>query len=106
MDCPSDLFDYAETLRRKEYGMARAAAARPELLAAAQDFAHRIAVSKGSVTADDVAFRMAQVGMDYAELGNAAGSVFRGKFEWTGQVVPSERASTHGRAIKVWRIKP
>ena len=100
-----NLFDAAEAQRRKNAGMTKAADARHQLLAAAQDFAHRIAVSKGSVTADDVAFRMAQVGMDYAELGNAAGSVFRGKFKWTGQVVPSERASTHGRAIKVWRLK-
>lgn len=106
MHCPSDLFNYAETLRRKESGMAKAAAACPQLLATAKNLAHRIAISKGSVTSDDVAFRMAQIGMNYAELGNAAGSVFRGQFEWTGQVVPSERASTHGRSIKVWRLKP
>lgn len=105
MHCPSDLFNYAESLRRKESGMARAAASCPKLLATAQDLAKRIALTNGTVTSDDVAFRMAQLGLDYSELGNAAGSVFRGAFEFTGQVVQSERATTHGRCIKVWRIK-
>ena len=37
-------------------------------------------------------------------LGNAAGSVFK-NMEWTGRVVRSERPSTHGRIIRVWRLK-
>jgi hypothetical protein len=82
-----NLFDSAEAERRKEAGMAMAAAANAQLLA------------------DDVALEMHRLGLDYQSLGNAAGSVFRGRFEWTGNVVASDRVSTHGRMIKVWRIK-
>jgi hypothetical protein len=47
---------------------------------------------------------MAENGLDYADLGNAAGSVFDGRFAWTGEVVASRRPSTHGRLIRVWRL--
>lgn len=100
------LFDLAVALARKEEGMAKAASAKPALLSAAQDCARRIARMRGTVTADDVAEMLDGMGIDYAMLGNAAGSVFRGSFEFTGQVVQSRRPTTHGRAIKVWRLKP
>jgi hypothetical protein len=100
-----NLFDAAEAERRKEAGMARAAAARPALLAIARDVARHLAVVRGAVTSDDVAYHMTELGHHYDDLGNAAGSVFRGGFEWTGEVRTSERASTHGRVIRVWRIK-
>jgi hypothetical protein len=100
-----NLFDSAEAQRRKEAGMAAAAAARPELLAVAKDVANRICRAQGVVTSDDVAFRMAELGYQYERLGNAAGSVFRGEFAWTGNVIASERASTHGRMIRVWKLK-
>ena len=99
------LFDIAYAVTLQEEGMAKAAAAKPELLAKAQDCARRIARIRGTVTSDDVAAMMANGGFDYAELGNAAGSVFRGNFEWTGQVIKSHRPTTHGRAIRVWRLK-
>lgn len=100
-----NLFDAVEAERRKEAGMARAAAARPELLALAREVASWLCAVRGTVTSDDVAYRMAELGHDYDALGNAAGSVFRGGFEWTGEVRSSERASTHGRVIRVWRRK-
>lgn len=103
---PSDLFDVAEAQARKESGMARAASARPALLATAISHARRVAAQHGRVTSDDVAFCMAMQGLDYSALGNASGSVFRTDFEWTGEVVSSKRPSTHGRVIRVWRLKP
>lgn len=101
------LFDFAVAIARKQEGMAKAALARPVLLASAQDCARRIARTRGTVTADDVAEMLDGMGIDYAALGNAAGSVFRkSEFEFTGQIVQSRRPSTHARCIKVWRLKP
>jgi hypothetical protein len=100
-----NLFDAVEAERRKEEGIARAAAARPTVLAVARDVARWLGAVQGTVTSDDVAYRMASLGYSYEDLGNAAGSVFRGGFEWTGEVRASERASTHGRVIRVWRLK-
>ena len=99
------LFNAAEAQRRKDAGMRKAADARGELLIQAQAIARRIAETWSVVTADDVAMCMNQRGIRYEDLGNAAGSVFRSDFEWTGKVTPSIRASTHGRTIKVWRLK-
>lgn len=100
------LFDHAEAERRKEEGMARAAAARTEALGLAKDFALSLAEHLGDITSDDVALAMEAAGFNYEALGNAAGSVFRGRFEWTGKTTVSARPSTHGRIIRVWRIKP
>jgi hypothetical protein len=98
------LFDQAEAERRKAVGMALAADARHELLAAARGFAAFIAREYGTVTADDVAELMAANGLDYSNLGNAAGSVFDTRFQWTGRVIPSKRPSTHGRLIREWSL--
>jgi hypothetical protein len=99
-----ELFDHAEAQRRKDYGMNLAAGARQELLKLAQESAKRIAHTLGQVTSDDVARDMEASGLNYSELKNAAGSVFNG-FSWTGKVISSSRASTHGRMIKVWQLK-
>lgn len=99
-----ELFNYMEAQRRRNAGMAAAENGRAWLLAQAQRCARHAAQVYGTVHADDVAIWMANRGMDYSALGNAAGSVFKG-MEWTGQVVRSERPSTHGRIIRVWRLK-
>jgi hypothetical protein len=101
----ASIFDYAEAQRRKEVGMHLAADARPTLLGDAQTIAKRIALRWEVVTSDDVAAVMMAKGMRYEDLGNAAGSVFRSDFAWTGRVTSSIRPSTHGRMIKVWRLK-
>lgn len=101
-----NLFDAAEADRRKEEGRQRAAFARADLLLVAQACARAVAGRLGSVTMDDVALELSLVGEDASCLGNAAGSVFRGEeWEWTGQVVRSARPSTHGRMIRVWRLR-
>jgi hypothetical protein len=74
------------------------------LLTQARLLAHEHAAQHGTVTADDVAALMAAAGMNYADLGNAAGSVFRDGFVWTGDVRQSARVSTHRRLVRVWRI--
>lgn len=106
------LWDMAEAERRREEGMARAANARGELLAVAQEAAYLLALhtDTGEVDSDMVALHMERRGLDYAALGNAAGSVFRNAPEgrawvWTGKVRRSERASTHARMIRVWRLE-
>ena len=99
-----NLFDHTEAQRRKEVGKALAAARRHELLTAARGFAAFIARERGAVTADDVAQLMAANGLDYSDLGNAAGSVFDMRFQWTGRVIPSQRPSTHGRLIREWSL--
>jgi hypothetical protein len=101
----ASIFDYAEAQRRKEVGMHLAANARPTLLGDAQTIAKRIALRWEVVTSDDVAAVMMAEGMRYEDLGNAAGSVFRSDFAWTGKVTSSIRPSTHKRMIKVWRLK-
>lgn len=99
-----DVLDELEATRRKEIGKWLAADRRQELLAAARGYAAFIATQHGTVTSDDVAQLMHLNSMDYGELGNAAGSVFDGRFEWTGQVVSSKRPASHGRLIRVWRL--
>lgn len=99
------LLDGLDAQQRKEVGMALAAAARGSLLAAAQECAVTVCKQYGEVTSDMVAFRMQAMNLDYSALGNASGSVFRGRFEWTGHMVASVRPSTHARMIKVWRLK-
>ena len=100
------LFDLIEAERRKEEGMARAADARATALALAKQYAVTLAETHGEITSDDVALAMEQDGHRYEDLGNAAGSLFRGRFEWTGRTATSARVSTHGRIIRVWRLKP
>jgi hypothetical protein len=78
---------------------------RLEVLRIAQWCARQIARENGEVTSDDVAMEMTKMNADYDLLQNAAGSVFRADFEWTGKVIKSSRVSTHGRCIRVWRLK-
>jgi hypothetical protein len=98
------LFDIVEAARRRDVGMTLSAQAREILLTQARLLAHEHAARHGTVTADDVAALMAAAGLNYADLGNAAGSVFREGFVWTGDVRQSARVSTHRRLVRVWRI--
>jgi hypothetical protein len=98
------LFDIVEAARRRDVGMSLAVQNRELLLTQARLLAHEHAAQHGTVTADDVATLMSAAGMNYADLGNAAGSVFREGFIWTGDVRQSARVSTHRRLVRVWRI--
>ena len=72
------------------------------VLAQAKAIAKELGKQNGIVTIDAVQARLATMGLD--KLGNAAGSVFRGK-EWqaTGQFVATEREKGHARKIGVWK---
>jgi hypothetical protein len=48
---------------------------------------------------------MAAQGYDFTLLGNAAGSVFKGPGWTCSGFTRSVRASTHGRAIRLWKLK-
>jgi hypothetical protein len=100
----TDLFNLDEGIRLKEEGMALAAD-NSNILPYAQNLATLYAENHvGRCTADDV---MRQLTAEQIKrLGNAAGSLFKGK-QWTpaGIWVQSQRKTNHGRWIRVWRLK-
>lgn len=105
----AEVFDLQEEAqKRKKEGMEEAARNRKRLLEVARDCAEEMSymISGGECTSDDVAGAMERSGYRYESLGNAAGSIFRGK-EWvfTGEWVASKRPSSHGRMIRLWRYE-
>ncbi len=91
----------------RDEGMARAASSRKALLLRAQRIAVCIAQGRTDRTcaSDDVQEALVAVGVDPSELGNAAGSVFRGK-EWELVTTrKSRRTLAHARRIGVWRLR-
>lgn len=101
------LFDARKSRALKARGMAKAAAHHNELLEIARDVAEAIARSgDGTATMDQVAMYLITMDYNPADLGNAAGSVFKGsRWEFTGQRVKSTKVSSHAREIKIWRLK-
>jgi hypothetical protein len=50
--------------------------------------------------------RLVEKGVSVFALGNAAGSLFKGKqWQWTGRYRKSERVHAHSNPLKVWRLK-
>lgn len=97
------LFDAPESLRRRDQGMDRAAQNRAKILRLSRWLAKRHALEHGTVTADDVMRKLDVLGHTPDQLGNAAGSLFRGsEWECVGWV-RSERVSNNGRMIRRWR---
>lgn len=102
-DCES-IWDEVEAQRLKHRGKTFAALNRADALAAAKLAAYDLAFDKGEVTADDV-YQALDL-LDQEALGNAAGSVFKGKdWIWTGEWRASTRVSNHGRFLRVWRLR-
>ena len=100
----SDLFDAAESRRRKAHGMAVAEDAANTLLNRARGYARECAIRWGEVNADDVSQWLESTGNP--DLGPAAGSLFRGpEWEFTGRFVQSTRKTNHARLLRVWRLK-
>ena len=90
------IFDGAKAEQLKRRGM----------LHLAQRVAVRIAERQGTVTSDDVFAVLARNGLNPKELGNAAGSVFRGhEFRFTGSWRKSRRPTNHARSIRVWALR-
>jgi len=102
------LFDAIASARGKEDGIALAAGAksRREVLALAQQLARRIALSRESreTHMDDVQAALIGRGYTPADLGNAAGAVFRERcWRFTGRWTKSERVSSHRNDLRIWR---
>lgn len=101
------LFDSQRGELEKKAGMKAAADAKKSYLERARWGAFLIARrGDGTCNMDQVAEYLAFLGISPEDLGNAAGSVFKGK-EWvfTGRRIKSARVSSHAREIKIWRLK-
>jgi hypothetical protein len=86
----------------RDLGMEIAASNKEWGIAIARREARRIALECGTVNINDVQRAISAYGV---KLGNAAGSVFKGK-EWErvgfGQ---ADRVSSHARVISIWRLR-
>lgn len=103
-----DLFDAIAAREAAEAGMEQAADNKESLLKFAKEKAREIGRRQGRVTADDVQKALAENKprpISIHALGNAAGSLFKSRSEWkfTGDLIKSERVSSHGRLIRVWQ---
>lgn len=101
-----DRFNAEEGERLKAEGMAAAAEKEATLLDIARDCARAVAlIGDGTCNADQVAARMLMMGQEPRDLGNAAGSIFKGKhWEFTGERVKSKRTASHANELKIWRL--
>ena len=101
------LFDYAASKQLRDDGMLSAAQGRLKALMMARSIAQLLAHTNGKVTADEVRKEFQSAGGDWAnDLGNAAGSIFKEKSKW--ECVGFENstvATSHARALRVWRLK-
>jgi len=99
------LFDLSSAKAKRNQGQSLASANRSDVLRYAQGIAVSIAKLRDDrcVSADDV-YR--HLSLDQArQLGNAAGSLFRGpQWEFTGRREQSQRITNHARWIMVWRL--
>lgn len=100
-------FDFSAARERRERGIAEAEVSRAEVLELARRIAVRLAESREdrTVTADDVQRELIAQGYGPAALGNAAGSIFRGRrWVFTGRWRASERVSNHGHQNRIWQL--
>lgn len=99
------IFDGSLSEQLKTSGMAKAEDNSSYYLNIAREAAKRIALSRGTVTADDVGRYLKRFhGID--TLGPAAGSLFKTKdFVFTGEFRKSSRITNHSRLLRVWRLK-
>lgn len=94
----------AETGKRK--GMELAAEHRAHALMRARQIGLELGREYTNVHADMVMRRLIAEGIHPSQLGNAAGSIFKGlKWEFTGDWYKSRRISNHCRWIRIWRLK-
>ena len=88
----------------KERGMQKAAAKHAQSLADAQWTARYLVRMLGQITIEDVRRNFEKVSRPW-DLGNAAGSVFKGpEWECVGYR-EATRPEAHARILRVWRLK-
>ena len=100
-------FNLGQALERKAAGMDDAANARRPALEVARQAAIAAASSRPdkTATADDAYRGLLAAGYLAADLGPAAGCLFRGKnWTYTGRRKRSARVSNHGRAVRIWQL--
>lgn len=103
-----DLFTQREGERRRDAGREASAGKGADILDKARRLARTIAQAAKDhcVTADEVFAALIEIGYKPEELGNAAGSLFRGKeWQFSGQWRKSTRVTNHARYIMIWRLK-
>src|SRR5208283_5084102 len=104
-------FDSIEGELRREEGLRNATtpALRRATLRACQTYLRLLALTREGmeVTADDAAWFLESTGLPANYLGNAAGSLFRGK-HWaaTGKTQASARKSNHAHRNMIWQYRP
>jgi hypothetical protein len=95
-------------LAERDAGIAQAAESRNGLVNKVRYQLEHIARNRPDrcVTIDDAVPFLEAIGMSSADLGNAAGGIFKTEaWEFSGCWVPSRRVSNHGRSVRVWRLK-
>jgi len=103
----SPTFDPELAKLLKDVGMAAAADRNKAALKLGQAYVERAARRRynHTATADDAAAGFEMDGFPPNILGNAAGSLFRGKkWRFTGAWKPSERTTNHGHQNRVWQL--
>ena len=88
----------------KEHGLQSSADSRKRILDTAKEVARSLARMHGRVDADMVQAELMQIGITPEDLGNAAGSIFRGKHWRCVGRKPSTRVSRHGNEIRIWSL--
>jgi hypothetical protein len=100
------LFDALASEQGKTQGMKAAADGNRELLEEARMIAYQIAYCHGTVHADAVVAELVRRGYPPQALGNAAGSLFKGKkWEHTGGYHKSARPWAHSNDLKIWKLR-
>lgn len=97
-----------EGIALKEAGLALARTNKQMLLSLCRNELVRIAFTRDDLTAtaDDVQGYLESIGYTSADLGNAAGSLFRQKcWKFTGEWSPSSRKTNHAHSNRVWRYE-
>jgi hypothetical protein len=93
-----------EGLMLKEWGQLLAAENRADVLAIAQSVAYKLGQRQRHVCIDDVCDKLKELGIERKELGNAAGSVFKGgRWETVGFVL-SRQPKRHAGVIRLWSL--
>ena len=98
--------DLSAGLELREMGMALAAGNNARALEIARDVAVGIAQEQGTVTSDDVRYRLNLRPSNIRDSQNWMGSIFRDRrFVWTGRRIKSRIARNHAAEIKVWALR-
>ena len=100
----NSLFDLAAGRKKRDAGVASAAAHSPVFLAEMRDYAYRHAMLYGMVHIDDLRAYASLNGLE-PEHPNAWGAVMRSSLFEVGGYRPSRLTSNHGRRCIVWQLK-